>query len=390
MSDHIVKAYQSQPVTFSHGDGCYLWDTEGKRYLDALSGISVTSLGHNYPAVTAAIQEQAACLLHTSNLYCIGWQQKLADLLCETAAMDRVFFGNSGAEANEAAIKLARLHGHHQGISNPQIVVMEHAFHGRTMATLSATGNRKVQAGFEPLVSGFVRAPYNDIASIEAIAANNRNVVALMVEPVQGEAGIIIPDAGYLTELRRICTQNGWLLMLDEIQSGMARSGKMFACQHEAVIPDVMTLAKALGNGVPIGACLTSGIAAELIQPGNHGSTFGGNPLACRAGYTVIESMLESGIADNAAQRGQQLAEALRAGLAGIDEVIEVRHLGLLMAIQMKSPCSQLVELALENGLLINVTAGSVIRLLPPLIINAAETTEIADTLIHCIQQLTS
>ncbi len=390
MSDHIVKAYQSQPVTFSHGEGCYLWDTDGKRYLDALSGISVTSLGHNYPAVTAAIQEQAACLLHTSNLYCIGWQQKIADLLCETAAMDRVFFANSGAEANEAAIKLARLHGHHQGISNPQVVVMEHAFHGRTMATLSATGNRKVQAGFEPLVSGFVRAPYNDIASIEAIAVNNRNVVAIMVEPIQGEAGIIIPDTGYLAELRRICTQNGWLLMLDEIQSGMARSGKMFACQHEAVIPDVMTLAKALGNGVPIGACLTSGIAAELIQPGNHGSTFGGNPLACRVGYTVLESMLASGIADNATQRGQQLAEELRAGLAGIDEVIEVRHRGLLMAIQMKSPCPQLVALALENGLLINVTAGSVIRLLPPLIINAAETTEIADTLIHCIQQLTS
>ena len=390
MSDHIVKAYQSQPVTFSHGDGCYLWDTEGKRYLDALSGISVTSLGHNYPAVTAAIQEQAARLLHTSNLYCIGWQQKLADLLCETAAMDRVFFANSGAEANEAAIKLARLHGHHQGINNPQIVVMEHAFHGRTMATLSATGNRKVQAGFEPLVSGFVRAPYNDIASIEAIAANNRNVVALMVEPVQGEAGIIIPDAGYLAELRRICTQNGWLLMLDEIQSGMARSGKMFACQHEAVIPDVMTLAKALGNGVPIGACLTSGMAAELIQPGNHGSTFGGNPLACRVGYTVLESMLESDIAENATQRGSQLAEALRAGLAGNNEVMEVRHLGLLLAIQMKSPCPQLVALALENGLLINVTAGSVIRLLPPLIINAAETTEIADTLVHCIQQLTS
>ncbi len=390
MSDHIVKAYQSQPVTFSHGEGCYLWDTDGKRYLDALSGISVTSLGHNYPAVTAAIQEQAACLLHTSNLYCIGWQQKIADLLCETAAMDRVFFANSGAEANEAAIKLARLHGHHQKISNPQIVVMEHAFHGRTMATLSATGNRKVQAGFEPLVSGFVRAPYNDIASIEAIAVNNRNVVAIMVEPIQGEAGIIIPDTGYLAELRRICTQNGWLLMLDEIQSGMARSGKMFACQHEAVIPDVMTLAKALGNGVPIGACLTSGIAAELIQPGNHGSTFGGNPLACRVGYTVLESMLASGIADNATQRGQQLAEELRAGLAGIDEVIEVRHRGLLMAIQMKSPCPQLVALALENGLLINVTAGSVIRLLPPLIINAAETTEIADTLIHCIQQLTS
>jgi acetylornithine/N-succinyldiaminopimelate aminotransferase len=389
MSDHIVKAYQSLPVTFSHGEGCYLWDSEGKRYLDALCGISVTSLGHNYAAVTAAIQQQAATLLHTSNLYSIGWQQKLADLLCQTAGMERVFFGNSGAEANEAAIKLARLHGHRQGIKNPQIVFMEHAFHGRTMATLSATGNRKVQAGFEPLVGGFVRAPYNDIASIEAIADNNRSVVAVLVEPIQGEAGIVIPDAGYLTELRRICDQNNWLLMLDEIQSGMARSGKMFACQHEAVVPEVMTLAKALGNGVPIGACLTNGIAADLIQPGNHGSTFGGNPLACRAGYAVLQSMLEHEIAGNAALRGQQLAEALRQGLATSPDVVEVRHLGLLLAIEMKKPCQELVALALENGLLINVTAESVIRLLPPLIINEAETSEIADILLDCIHQFT-
>jgi acetylornithine/N-succinyldiaminopimelate aminotransferase len=389
MSDHIIKAYQSLPVTFSHGDGCYLWDTEGKRYLDALSGISVTSLGHNYPAVTAAIQQQAATLLHTSNLYSISWQQKLADLLCQTADMDRVFFANSGAEANEAAIKLARLYGHQQKISNPQIVVMEHAFHGRTMATLSATGSRKVQAGFEPLVAGFVRAPYNDIASIEAIAENNRDVVAILVEPVQGEAGIIIPDPGYLAELRRICDQNDWLLMLDEIQTGMGRSGKMFACQHETVIPDVMTLAKALGNGVPIGACLTSGRAAEVIQPGNHGSTFGGNPLACRTGYTVLESMLENNIADNAAQRGQQLVEALRKGLADNPDVVEVRHLGLLLAVQMKLPCQALVSMALEQGLLINVAAGSVVRLLPPLVITEDETAEIARILISCINQFT-
>jgi len=389
MSDHIVHAYQSLPVEFSHGDGCYLWDTEGNQYLDALCGISVTSLGHNYPPLTAAIQEQAATLLHTSNLYSITWQQKLADLLCESSAMDRVFFANSGAEANEAAIKLARLHGHQQGIKNPQIIVMQQAFHGRTMATLSATGSRKVQAGFEPLVSGFVRAPYNDIAAVEAIAKNDRNIVAILVEPVQGEAGIVIPDPGYLGALRRICDDNGWLLMLDEIQTGMARSGKMFACQHEAVLPDVMTLAKALGNGVPIGACLTRGIAAEVIKPGNHGSTFGGNPLACRAGYTVLQSMIESNIAENATLRGEQLAATLRKGLADNPRFSEVRHLGLLLAVQMNIPCQGLVAQALEQGLLINVTAESVIRLLPPLNISEAETAAIADKLIACINHFT-
>jgi len=389
MSDHLVNAYRPLPVSFTHGDGCYLYDSDGKQYLDALCGISVTSLGHNYPPLTTALQEQASTLLHTSNLYSITWQQKLADLLCASAQMDRVFFANSGAEANEAAIKLARLYGHQQGVDNPQIVVMQQAFHGRTMATLSATGSRKVQAGFEPLVSGFVRAPYNDIASIEAIADKNRNVVAILVEPVQGEAGIVIPDPGYLTALREICDRNNWLLMLDEIQSGMGRSGKMFACQHEAVVPDVMTLAKALGNGVPIGACITRGKAAEVFQPGNHGSTFGGNPLACRAAHTVLENMLANKIADHAAQRGQQLFAALQQGLADNSQLADIRHLGLLLAVELKIPCQQLVTQALAKGLLINVTADKVVRLLPPLIISEAQTDEIANILIACINHFT-
>ena len=389
MSDHLVHAYQSMPVSFTRGDGCYLWDSDGKQYLDALCGISVTSLGHNLPALTAAIQEQAATLLHTSNLYSITWQHKLADLLCENAQMDRVFFGNSGAEANEAAIKLARLYGHQQGIDNPQIVVMQHGFHGRTMATLSATGSRKVQAGFEPLVSGFVRVPYNDIEAISAVAENNRNVVAILVEPVQGEAGIVIPDAGYLKALRQICDRYDWLLMLDEVQSGMGRSGKLFACQHEAVIPDVMTLAKALGNGVPIGACVCAGKAAEVIKPGNHGSTFGGNPLASRAAFTVLDYMIKNRIADNAEQRGQQLFGELQQGLAGNSQVTEVRHLGLLLAVELRIPCPQLVSRALEQGLLINVTAANVVRLLPPLIMNEAQTSELATRLVDCINTFT-
>jgi acetylornithine aminotransferase len=385
MSDHLVNAYRQLPVTFTHGDGIYLWDSNGGQYLDALCGISVTSLGHNYPPLTAALCEQAATLLHTSNLYSIEWQQKLAELLCEQAGMERAFFANSGAEANEAAIKLARLFGHRQKIECPQIVVMQHAFHGRTMATLSATGSRKVQAGFEPLVSGFVRAPFNDVAAIEAIAENNRNVVALLVEPVQGEGGILIPDPGYLRTLRQICDRRGWLLMLDEVQTGMARSGRMFACQHEDVIPDVMTLAKALGNGVPVGACLCRGAAAEVFKPGNHGSTFGGNPLASRAAYTVLQSMIEHGIAENAAARGTQLYQALQQGLAGNRQVAGIRHLGLLFAVEMKEPCQQLVEIALERGLLINVTADKVVRLLPPLIIDAQQTADLAARLIDCI-----
>lgn len=387
MSDHLVKAYASLPVNFTRGDGCHLWDSDDQIYLDALCGISVTNLGHNLPELTAAIQEQAATLLHTSNLYSIGWQHKLADLLCESAGMERVFFANSGAEANEAAIKLARLYGHQRGIERPQIVVMQNAFHGRTMATLSATGSRKVQAGFEPLVSGFVRAPYDDVEAVEAIAANNRDVVAVLVEPVQGEAGIVIPQPDYLTRLREICDRQQWLLMLDEVQSGMARSGRLFAFQHSAILPDVMTLAKALGNGVPIGACVCRGTAAEVFSPGKHGSTFGGNPLASRAGYTVLEYMIERDIADNAAERGAQLARLLREGLADNREVAEVRNLGLLLGVEMKQPCQPLAAHALEQGLLVNVTADNVLRLLPPLIMSESLTAELGQRLVDCINQ---
>jgi acetylornithine aminotransferase len=389
MSEHLISAYNSLPVSFTRGDGIYLWDSDGKQYLDALCGISVTSLGHNYPAVTEAIRQQAGSLLHTSNIYNIAWQQKLADLIAQLSGMDRVFFGNSGAEANEAAIKLARLYGHQRGIKDPQIVVMEHSFHGRTMATLSATGSRKVQAGFEPLVSGFVRAPFNDVESISAIAKNNKKVVAILVEPVQGEGGIIIPESGYLNSLRKICDENNWFLMLDEIQTGIARSGKLFAFQYENIVPDVMTLAKALGNGIPIGACVARGRAAEVFHPGNHGSTFGGNPFACRVAYTVLETIVKNKIADNAAERGEQLVTLLNKGLTGNDSVLEVRHLGLLIGIEMKQDCQALVAQALEKGLLINVTAERVIRLLPPLIIDSQQTIELAERLISCINAFT-
>lgn len=385
MSEHLISAYNSLPVSFTRGDGIYLWNADGKQYLDALCGISVTSLGHNYPAVTEAIQQQAAILLHTSNIYTIEWQQKLADKICQLSTMDRAFFCNSGAEANEAAIKLARLYGHQRGIKDPQIVVMEHSFHGRTMATLSATGNRKVQAGFEPLVSGFVRAPYNDVESIRAIAANNKKIVATLVEPVQGEGGIVIPDSGYLESLRQICDQNNWLLMLDEIQTGIGRSGKLFAFQHENIVPDVMTLAKALGNGIPIGACVASGVAASVFRPGNHGSTFGGNPFACRVGLTVLDSIVQNKLAENAGERGEQLVSLLKAGLSGNDAVSEIRNLGLLIGIQMKKNCAPLVDLALQEGLLINVAAERVVRLLPPLIINSDQANELAERLISCI-----
>jgi acetylornithine/N-succinyldiaminopimelate aminotransferase len=385
MSEHLVKAYNSLSTSFIRGDGIYLWDTDEKRYLDALCGISVTGLGHNYPAVTEAIQQQASTLLHTSNIYTIEWQQKLADLICKLSGMDRVFFGNSGAEANEAAIKIARLYGHNQGNRDPHIIVMEHSFHGRTMATLSATGNRKVQAGFEPLVSGFVRAPYNDIESIRSVAENNQKVVAILVEPVQGEGGIIVPDDGYLEALRQICDDNNWLLMLDEVQSGIARSGKMFAFQHSNITPDVMTLAKALGNGMPIGACVTLGKAAEVIQPGDHGSTFGGNPLACRVGYAVLESIGKNKLLDNVIRTSKQLVSHLRRDLADHADVQQIRNLGLLIGIEMKHNYQAFTMHALQQGLLVNVTAEKVIRLLPPLILNEQQTEDMAQQIIACI-----
>ncbi len=387
MDNHLIPTYKPLPVSFKRGDGIYVWDNDDKKYLDALCGISVTSLGHNHPDVTRAINEQAGRLLHTSNLYHIDNQSKLADILCELSTMDQAFFGNSGAEANEAAIKIARLYGHQNNIDKPEIVVMQGSFHGRTMATLSATGNRKVQAGFEPLVSGFARAPYNDIDALKAIAKNNKNVVAILVEPVQGEGGIKIPDTGYLSAIRKICDENNWLMMLDEIQTGMARSGKMFAFQYEPIKPDVLTLAKALGNGIPIGACLVSGKAKNVFQPGNHGSTFGGNPFASHVAFTVCNIMKNEHLADNAQARGQQLTTLLKQKLEGNKEVVEIRNLGLLIGITLQHNCHELVTIALHNGLLINVTADNVIRLLPPLIINEQQTIEIADRLVKSINQ---
>ena len=364
-----MSTYRQLPVRFVKGEGVWLWDTDGKRYLDALSGIAVCGLGHAHPAVTAALCRQAGELVHTSNLYRIPLQEQLGDELTRISGMDRVFFGNSGAEANEAAIKLARLYGHRKGIENPAILVMEQSFHGRTLATLSATGNRKVQAGFEPLVQGFVRVPYGDIESIESVAANSSNVVAVLVEPVQGEGGINIPPEDYLAGLREICDRQGWLLMLDEIQTGMGRSGQMFSHQHSGIAPDVMTLAKGLANGVPIGACLSRGEAATTLGPGSHGSTFGGNPLSCASALAVIETLEKEDLPARAAALGAGLLSGLADTLAGTAGVEEIRGQGLLIGIELDRPCGDLVSLALDEGLLINVTADRVIRLLPPLII---------------------
>jgi acetylornithine aminotransferase len=375
-----MKTYAPLDVTFDHGEGAYLWDSKQQKYLDAVCGIAVCGLGHAHPAITRTICEQASKLLHTSNLYQITNQQHLADQLCEVSGMSRVFFSNSGAEANEAAIKIARLYGHQKNISNPNIIVMENSFHGRTMATLSATGNRKVQAGFEPLVQGFVRAPYNNIAAIKNIADNNNNVVAILVEPVQGEAGINVPDRDYLDQLREICDQQDWLLMLDEIQTGMGRTGKWFAFQHNNILPDVMTLAKGLGNGVPIGACLANAKAGEIMKPGNHGSTFGGNPLMCATASTVVDTIQSEKLMLNAEQLGAHMLNRFKENLKKVKGVREVRGLGLMIGIELEHDCTELTKVALEKHLLINVTAGKVIRLLPALIINQQQADEIVNT----------
>ena len=379
-NEHIMKTYAPLDVTFEHGEGAYLWDTEGQKYLDALCGIAVCGLGHAHPAVTKTISEQASKLLHTSNLYQIDKQQVLADQLCQVSAMDRVFFSNSGAEANEAAIKIARLFGHKKKINMPNIIVMDNSFHGRTMATLSASGNRKVQAGFEPLVQGFIRAPYDDIDAIKNIAENNNNVVAILVEPIQGEGGINIPQQDYLNQLREICDQNDWLLMLDEVQTGMGRTGEWFAFQHNKIQPDVMTIAKALGNGVPIGACLTNEKASDVFQPGNHGSTFGGNPLMCATASTVVNTIESENLIANAKQFGDYLINGFKDKIESLDNVNDIRGLGLMIGIELNHDCADLVNLALEKNLLINVTAGNVIRLLPPLIINQEQADVIIDT----------
>lgn len=364
-----MATYRRLPVTFTHGAGAWLWDETGKRYLDALSGIAVCGLGHAHPAVREALCDQAGSLVHTSNLYQIAAQTELGARLTALAGMDRVFFGNSGAEANEAAIKLARLYGHQRGIEKPAILVMENSFHGRTLATLTATGNRKVQAGFEPLVQGFVRVPYDDLAAVETAGANRHDLVAILVEPIQGEGGIRVPAPDYLPRLREICDRHGWLLMLDEIQTGMGRTGALFAHQHSGIQPDVMTLAKGLANGVPIGACLARGAAAEVFGPGTHGSTFGGNPLACRAASAVLATIEGEGLTARAAERGAQLLAGFRQALAHQPGVMDIRGRGLMIGIELDRPCAELVGQALAAGLLINVTADRVIRLLPPLIL---------------------
>jgi acetylornithine/N-succinyldiaminopimelate aminotransferase len=377
MSDALMTTYARLPVTFEKGEGAWLWDSNGKKYLDSVAGVAVCGLGHAHPQVAEALCRQAKTLVHTSNLYGIANQQALGERLVRAAGMDRVFFSNSGAEANEAAIKLARLYGHQKGIDTPLIIVAEGSFHGRTLATLSATGNRKVQAGFEPLVTGFVRVPYNDIEAIRTVAKNSVGVAAILVEPLQGEGGVQVPTEGYLRDIRELCDQHGWLMMLDEIQTGMGRTGEMFAFQHEGIKPDVMTLAKGLGNGVPIGACLARGAAAELFKPGNHGSTFGGNPLACAAGLAVLDVLEQNDLPTRAENLGTRMLLGLAEALNGNPHVVDVRGKGLMIGIELDRPCGELVKRALEQGLLINVTAERVVRLLPPLILSDAEADQI-------------
>jgi len=382
-SEHLMNTYGRQPVTFVKGEGVWLTDTAGDHYLDALSGVAVNGLGHAHPKFVAALNAQIARLIHVSNIYQIAEQSALADKLAELSGMDRVFFCNSGCEANEAAIKLARLYGHNKGIDHPEIIVMDQSFHGRTMATLSATGNRKVQAGFEPLVSGFLRVPFDDLEAVKTIASHKNNVVAILVEPVQGEGGVHIPASlkAYLQGLREICDANGWLLMLDEVQSGIARTGTWFAFQHTGIVPDVMTLAKGLGSGVPIGACVARGIAAETFTPGKHGSTFGGNPLATAAGLATLDIIAEEKLRENADTVGDYIRQQFTAALKGEAGVINIRNAGMMIGIELDRPCAELVKQALAAKLLINVTSEKVIRLLPSLVMNKQEADELVSRL---------
>lgn len=385
MSRHLVPTYKRQALAFVGGDGAWLTADDGSRYLDALAGIAVSSLGHNHPALTAALREQAATLLHTSNLYRIPLQERLAERLCALAAMDAAFFCNSGAEANEAALKLARLHGHRRGIDTPKVVVMEGAFHGRSLATLAATGNASAQAGFEPLPEGFLRVPYGDTDAVAALA-DAPDVAAVLLEPIQGEAGVRLPPPGYLHALRALCHANGWLLMLDEVQTGVGRTGAWFAHQHEDIVPDVMTLAKGLGGGVPIGAALVAGAARDLFAPGSHGSTFGGNPLACRAALTVLDTVEAEGLVQAGAAHGDYLQSMFRAQLGGLDGVREIRGQGLMLGIELDRPAAALVERGRAAGVLLNVTAGNVLRLLPPLVLTRADAETLAATVISLVR----
>ncbi|MEQ1529286.1 MAG: aspartate aminotransferase family protein [Methylococcales bacterium] len=390
MTSHIMPTYARLPVTFTHGEGAWLWDSNNKQYLDALSGIAVCNLGHAHPAVHEAICRQSKTLIHTSNIYGIANQELLADKLIEKSGMDNVFFSNSGAEANEAAIKLARKYGHEQGIDLPAIIVMEKSFHGRTLATLSATGNAKVQQGFAPLVEGFVRVPYNDIQAIEQAISTNKNIVAILVEPVQGEGGVNIPASDYLNNIRRLCDQHNLLMMLDEIQTGIGRTGKFLAFQHNGISPDVCTVAKALGNGVPIGACLAKGKAATILAAGNHGSTFGGNPLACSAALAVLATLDSDDLIAQATTKGKLIYTGFSERLSNNQHITDIRHKGLMIGIELDRPCAELVKLALAQGLLINVTNENTIRLLPPMIINNQQIDQLITTLSMLIQEYTA
>ena len=383
----IMNTYGRPSISFSYGKGVYLYDDQDKAYMDAISGIGVNGLGHAHPKVSEAIKEQADQLIHTSNLYGIKNQQALAELLCQVSGMENVFFSNSGAEANEAAIKIARLYGNQQNIATPHIIVMENAFHGRTMATLTATGNPKVQEGFTPLVEGFTRVPYGDFAAIEA-HSNNANVVAVLMEPVQGEGGLNMLPEGFLTQVRKLCDNNNWLMMLDEVQTGNGRTGSYFAYQHDNILPDVVTTAKGLGNGVPIGACLAHGKAASVLAPGNHGSTYGGNPLCCAAALAVINTIQNDQLCANAREMGNYIAQQINEQLANNVLLKEVRHKGLMIGIELKQPCTELVNIAREKGALINVTAGSVIRLLPPLIINKQQADELIAIIVNIVNDV--
>lgn len=384
---NLMNTYLPLPVTFAKGEGVWLWDVEGKRYLDALAGVAVCGLGHCHPKLVRAICNQAGTLIHTSNLYHIGKQEELASRLAALSGMDNAFFCNSGAEANEAAIKLARLYGHGKNIDLPTIIVMEKSFHGRTMATLTASGNRKVQAGFEPLLTGFARVPYNDLDAVAQVAIHNKNVVAILVEPYQGEGGVNVPEASYLQGLRHLCDQNGWLLMLDEVQCGIGRSGKWFAFQHSGIVPDVITLAKGLGSGVPIGACLARGSAADVFKPGNHASTFGGNPLVCAAALTTLEVIDEEDLLRNSMELGDFMRTMFKAQLAGLSDVNQIRGQGLMIGIELSRPCGELVKEALRQGLLINVTSDRVVRLLPPLVMQRGEAEQVVNILSAIIRK---
>ena len=387
---HLMNVFARLPVAFSHGDGSWVTDTEGKVYLDALAGIAVNTLGHNHPALVSAIASQAGRLMHTSNLYGIPEQERLGDKLAALSGLDEVFFCNSGCEANEAAIKLARFYGHQRGIDNPAIIVMEHAFHGRTLATLSATGSRKVQVGFEPLVTGFVRVPYNDLNAVRAVAERDRNVVAVMFEVVQGEGGIHIADRDYQLGLRKLCDDNGWLLICDEVQCGMGRMGTWFGYQQVGILPDVATMAKGLAGGVPIGACLAGGKAAGLFKPGNHGSTFGGNQLATVAALTTIGVVEKEGLLANAESVGRQIREEMAQTLHGVKGVVGIRGQGLIIGIELDRPCGDLVQRGLDAGLLINVTSEKVVRLLPALNFSPTEARELVERLAALICEFLS